>query len=65
MEKIIKIPEGVEVWVENFKVRVKGKLGEIEKNFYNRRTANILKIEKLGNEIKVGVENKKGKALLG
>ena len=65
MEKIIKIPEGVEVWVENFKVRVKGKLGELERNFYNRGTANILKIEKLGNEIKVKVENKKGKALLG
>lgn len=67
MEKIIKIPEGIEFSVENFKVRVRGKLGELERDFYNKGTANILKIEKLEKEIKVSsnLENKRGKALVG
>ena len=67
MEKTIKIPEGTEVSVEGFKVKVKGKLGELERDLYNKGIANILKIEKSGDKIKLfsNLENKKGKALLG
>jgi large subunit ribosomal protein L6 len=67
MEKTIKIPEGIECSVEGFKVKVKGKLGELERNLYNKEIANILKIEKSEDKIKISsiLENKKGKALLG
>jgi len=67
MEKTIKIPEGVECSVEGFKVRVKGKLGELERDLFNKGIANIIKIEKSGEEIKISsnLDNKKGKALLG
>lgn len=67
MEKTIKIPEGIEVFVESSKVKVKGKLGELERDFYNKGTANILKIEKSEKDIKVSsnLENKRGKALIG
>lgn len=67
MEKTIKIPEGIECSVEGFKVRVKGKLGELERDLFNKGIANIIKIEKSGEEIKISsnLNNKKGKALLG
>jgi large subunit ribosomal protein L6 len=67
METIVKIPEGVEVEIDKFKVRVKGKLGEVERDFYNRGVANILKFEKLDGEIKVIIDKEgvKGKALIG
>ncbi len=67
MEKIIKIPKGIECSVEGFKVKVRGKLGELERDLYNRGITNILKIEKSGDEIKLSsiLENKKGRALLG
>ncbi|MCK4428851.1 MAG: 50S ribosomal protein L6 [Candidatus Aenigmarchaeota archaeon] len=67
MEKNIKVPEGVEVSINGFKVKVKGKLGELERDFYNKGVANILKIEKNGEGIKVisNIETKRGKALVG
>ncbi len=67
MEKSIKIPEGIEASFEKLKLRVKGKLGEVERDFYNRGTANIIKIEKIGEEIKVTSkkDSKKEKALIG
>lgn len=67
MEKMVKIPEDVEVSFEDLKLRVKGKLGEVERNFYNRGTANIIKIEKIGEEIKITSkkDTKKEKALIG
>lgn len=67
MEKTIEIPQGIDASVEGFKVKVKGKLGELERNFYNRGTANILKIERGDKEIKVSskLDNREGKALVG
>lgn len=67
METIIRIPEGIDVEIDNLKIKVKGKLGEIERNFFNRGVANILKIEKLNENIKVIInkEGAKGKSLLG
>ena len=64
---MVKIPEDVEVSFEDLKLRVKGKLGEVERNFYNRGTANIIKIEKIGEEIKITSkkDTKKEKALIG
>ena len=66
MEATVKIPDGVEVEVNEFKVKVKGKLGEVERNFYNRGVANILRFEKLDKEliIKIDLKSRKGKALL-
>jgi len=67
METVVKIPEGVDVEIDKFKVRVKGKLGETERDFYNRGVANILKFEKMNNEIKILIdkEGAKGKSLIG
>lgn len=67
MEKTIKIPEGIKCSVEGFRVKVEGKLGELERDLYNKGIGNILKIEKLGKEIKISsnLENKRGKSLLG
>ncbi len=67
MEKSVKIPEGVEVSFDGLKLKVKGKLGEVERDFYNRGTANLIKIEKVGEEIKVTSkkDSKKEKSLVG
>jgi len=67
IEEKVKIPEGIEVEIDKFKVKVKGKLGETERDFYNRGVANILKFEKLDGEIKIIIEKggAKGKALMG
>jgi large subunit ribosomal protein L6 len=67
MEKIAKIPEGVEASVEGFKVKVTGKLGTLERDFYNRGTASFIKLEKTPEGIKIlGKDDKKKvKALVG
>ncbi|MGC9310501.1 MAG: 50S ribosomal protein L6 [Candidatus Aenigmatarchaeota archaeon] len=67
MEAKIAVPEGVEANIDGFKVRIKGKLGELERDFYNRGTANILKLEKSADGIKLSSkeDSKRAKALLG
>lgn len=66
MEAIVKIPENVNVEVEGLKVKAKGEKGEVERDFYNRGVANVLKFEKQDNKLKINInlESKKGKALL-
>jgi large subunit ribosomal protein L6 len=67
MEQIVKVPEGIEASVNSFKVKVTGKLGTLERDFYNRGTASFIKIEKTADGIKlIGKdETKKVKAVLG
>jgi large subunit ribosomal protein L6 len=67
METTIKIPEGLEINIDELKLTVKGKLGELERNFYNRCVANILKIKKEDGELKIIIdkEGARGKALIG
>ncbi len=67
MEQIVKIPEGVDASVEGFKVKANGKLGALERDFYNRGTASLIKIEKTPDGIKITgkEETKKLKAIVG
>lgn len=67
MEGLVEIPEGIEIEIEGLKVRVRGKKGEVERDFYNRGIANILKFDKLDQKVRISidVEGKRGKALLG
>ncbi|MGC8812559.1 MAG: 50S ribosomal protein L6 [Candidatus Aenigmatarchaeota archaeon] len=53
-----KIPEGVNVEVENNKIKVSGPLGNLEKEL---KVSREIKIEKVGNEIKVSCEQEKRK----
>ncbi len=66
MEVAINIPENVEVEVDRLKVKAKGEKGEVERDFYNRVVANILKFEKKDKQLKISInlDSKKGKALL-
>lgn len=67
MEVAVNIPEGLEVALDGFKVLVKGPMGELERDFYNRGTANLIRIEKSGSVLKITSkeEAKKIKAILG
>lgn len=67
MEQIVKIPEGVEASLEGYKVKVSGKLGSLERDFYNRGTASFVKIEKTPEGLKIigRDEKREVKALVG
>ncbi|MDD5416368.1 MAG: 50S ribosomal protein L6 [Candidatus Aenigmarchaeota archaeon] len=67
MEKTFKIPEGVTVDINNFRITVNGKKGKIEKDFTNPVFTNKIKIEKNGNEVKVSTtsDKRKVKAVVG
>jgi large subunit ribosomal protein L6 len=67
MEQIVKVPEGVEVTLEGFKVKAKGGLGTVERDFYNRGTASFIKMEKTSEGIKIigRDEKREVKALMG
>lgn len=66
MMKKLKIPEGVEVMIEDKKVTVKGPKGELSRDFGNVFTRNII-IKKEGDEVVVESqrERRKEKALVG
>jgi len=67
MELNVKIPEGVDISVDGFKVKVNGKLGSLERDFYNRGTAGFVKLEKTAEGVKIigRDERKEVKALAG
>ncbi len=67
MEKKVEIPEGVEVEIEGFKVKVKGEKGELERDFDSPVYRKLIKIEKDGNVVKVSSESdrRKIKAMVG
>ncbi len=53
MEKIVSIPNGVNVEVDNFRVIVSGKNGKLEKDFVHPMFAGKIKIENKGETISV------------
>jgi large subunit ribosomal protein L6 len=67
MEKTITIPEGVEIEVEGFKVKVVGPLGSLERDFFSPLFKDVIKIEKVDDKvvIKASSERRKIKAMLG
>ena len=60
-ERIIEIPQGVEVNLEGFKVAVSGKLGRVEKDFASPLFRNEIKIKKDGGKITVSCDSEKRK----
>ncbi len=65
MQRVIKIPEGVNVGVEGFKVSVSGEKGSLEKVF-NLQLFRGMKVEKKDNTVVVsGRDKRKDKAMIG
>ena len=53
MEKIIEIPNDVQVEVENFKVSIKGPKGNLEKDFYSTLFKKDILFQKNENKITI------------
>jgi len=67
MEKIIEIPNSIEVEINNFKVKIKGPKGSLERDFYSPLFKKDISIKKNDNKIFISTESKrkKVKAMLG
>jgi large subunit ribosomal protein L6 len=67
MEKVVEVPDGVEVRIEGFKVFVKGPKGELEKDFFSPLFQNKINIIKNDKKVTVSsnTEKKKVKAMVG
>lgn len=61
MQKEVKIPQGTEVHVNGFEVKVKGKLGEVKRDFKSPLYVRSVKIEKKDDKIIVSTERPKRK----
>jgi len=61
MEKIIEIPNDVEVEIINFKVKVKGPKGSLEKDFFNPIFKREIAMRKEDNKIFLSADSKKRK----
>jgi len=61
MEKMIEIPNDVQVEVENFKVVVKGPKGNLEKDFYSPLFKKDILFQKNENKIMISTKSKKRK----
>jgi large subunit ribosomal protein L6 len=67
MKKIIEIPKDIEVEVENFKVKVKGPKGSLERDFYSPLFKKDILVKKEDNKVSITTESKrkKVKAMVG
>lgn len=67
MEKTVEIPEGINIELDKFKVKVAGPKGNLEMDFYNPIFAKDIVVKKEGNKIIVMSElkNKKIRAMIG
>jgi large subunit ribosomal protein L6 len=63
MEKSVEIPSGIEVEVNNFKIKVKGPKGSLEKNFFNPIFKNEILIKNENNKISLSTNSKKRKII--
>jgi len=61
MERIIEIPNDVQVEVENFKVTVKGPKGNLEKDFFSTLFKRDIMFQKNENKISISTKSKKRK----
>ena len=61
MEKIIDVPDGIEVNIDNFKVSVKGPKGNLEKDFFSPLFRDDIIIRKENNKIFLSTKSKKRK----
>src|SRR3989338_3359244 len=67
VERIVNIPDGVDIAIKNREIIVKGPKGEIRKDFDDPRYNETVKISKEGNTIKISSasDKRKVKALVG
>ena len=67
MERVIEIPQGIEVEIDKFKATVKGPKGTLERDFYSPLFKKDITIKKDDSKIIVSTESKrkKVKAMLG
>jgi large subunit ribosomal protein L6 len=67
MKKIIEIPNGIEAEIENFKVKIKGSKGSLERDFYSPLFKKDIIVKKEDNKISITTESKrkKVKAMVG
>jgi len=67
MERIVEIPNDIEVEIDNFKVKVKGPKASLERDFYSPLFKKDISIKKNDNKIFISTESKrkKIKAMLG
>ena len=67
MERIVEIPEGIQIELDNFKVKVTGFKGILEKDFTSPLFRKDIIIKKEDNKISISTESKrkKVKAMLG
>ena len=61
MERKIEIPNDVQIEMENFKIKVKGPKGNLEKDFYSPLFRKDILIQKNDNKIVISTESKKRK----
>ena len=61
MERIIEIPNGIEVEINNFKIKIKGPKGSLEKNFFCPIFKKEIILKKENNKILLSTESKKRK----
>ncbi len=59
--KKIKVPDGVDVTVDNFKVSVKGPKGEVERDFFDPKYSKKVSINKDKEGVKLSVKSKKSR----
>ncbi|MFH1473713.1 MAG: 50S ribosomal protein L6 [Candidatus Aenigmatarchaeota archaeon] len=67
MEKMIEIPKDIEVEIDNFKVKIKGTKGSLERDFYSPLFRKEIVIKKDDKTISIATESKrkKVKAMVG
>src|SRR3990172_852922 len=67
VEKIINVPDGVNVTINEREVTVKGPKGEVKKNFDDPRYNKLISLAKEGNVLKIssGSDKRKVKAVVG
>jgi large subunit ribosomal protein L6 len=67
MKKLIEIPKDIEAEVENFKVKIKGPKGSLERDFYSPLFKKDIIVKKEDNKISITTESKrkKVKAMVG
>jgi len=67
MEKTIEIPNDIEVEIDNFKIKIRGPKGFLERDFFSPLFKKDIKIKKGNNQISISTESKrkKVKAMIG
>jgi len=61
MERVIEIPNGIQIELNNFKVKVTGSKGALERDFYSPLFRRDIKINKNDNKILINWESKRKK----